>query len=97
VVFDVDRQRFDPLFYGQVLGHRPGDQHRRAAVEHLEPQVEVQPAGVVLMDDEAVARRGVARVDVAGHLGRRFGRLLEAALGGVVARFTHALSVAAVC
>ena len=86
VVLDVDCQRLDPLAPGQPLGHRPGDQDGGGAVEHLEAQVVVEPGGVVLMDDEGVARACPCDVDVAGDLRRGLGGLGERPFGRVVPR-----------
>jgi hypothetical protein len=59
VVLDVNGQMGLALLGGEVLGHRPGHEDRLVAVLHLESEVEVQAASVVLVDDEAVAgRRG---------------------------------------
>ena len=52
MVLGVHGQVVDRRGLGQVLRHRPGHQHAVA----FQPEVVVQPAGVVLLDDEACRR-----------------------------------------
>ena len=51
MVLGVHRQVIDRGGLGQVLRHRPGHQHAVA----FEAEVVVQPAGVVLLNDEGIA------------------------------------------
>ena len=70
MVFRAYRQ---PLYVG--IGRRP--LRNRPAFQHaidFEPQIPVQPGGIVLLDNEDVARRAVLS------LTRWFGRALEIAL-----------------
>jgi hypothetical protein len=77
------------LLDGEVLGHRPRHQDRHLAVEHLETEVEVQPAGVMLMNDERGPGGSGGEVHVARDGGRRLGGGFETAFVGVVAGLFH--------
>ena len=89
VVLDVDGEVGLSLLRREVFRHRPRHQDRDLAVEHFEPQVEVQTAGVMLMDDERPSGRSRGEVDVARDRGGGLGSCFEAAFVGVVAGLVH--------
>jgi hypothetical protein len=74
VIFHLDRKALVVRIERRPLRHCPGFED---AVE-LEPQIVVQPGGVVLLNDEAQAVRGGHSRIIAGLL-----RLLEIALGAI--------------
>ena len=54
MILGVHRQMVDRRGVGQILRHRPGHQHAVA----FQAEVVVQPAGVVLLDDERIVLAG---------------------------------------
>ena len=83
VVLGVHGEVVDRGRVRQVLGHRPRDQH---AVP-LEAQVVVQPAGVVLLDDESIVLASFGfRLR---HRLRRFRRIAHAAVRRQPVRLGH--------
>ena len=83
MVFGLHRQMIDGGGLRQILRHRPGHQHTVA----FEPEVVVQPTGVVFLDDEAIP----ASDSGFGyrHRLRGFGRVTHAAIFGQPVRGTH--------
>src|SRR5205085_10821153 len=72
VILGVHGQVVDGGIVGDALGQRPGDEDAVA----LQPEVPVQPAGVVLLDDEDPARSPLAG------LAARGSALRDGAFGG---------------
>ena len=75
MILDLDGEAFVRRVVRRPLGHRPGAEH----AIHLQPQVEVQAPGGMLVHDEQPAR-----LSEDGSVGTgRLGGTLERALGAV--------------
>src|SRR3712207_2064395 len=67
----------------QVLRDGPRHEDRSVPVHHLQSQIEVQPARVMLVDHEGLARRRPPGVDVSLDGRRRLRGLFERPLCGI--------------